>query len=484
VTKPRIMIENLIEHNPVVVEAPTIIYDTAELQAMTEETRKEKGLPKGAIMVIEAKVFHAGKVTSNGRLYHPQLMRAEVARLSEDVKERRVKGLAGHPEPDKAPDPSAVAFVPLGLWMKEDNSGWMQAAVPDTTKGRDLAALARMDVKVGFSQRGRGVSNKVEMNDKHPLFMGNEHWAGKVVEDVSDHYGLDTFDWVDNQAVRDAELSNYQESEEPMSFKIEDLTDEQWASILESDKVKAQLAEARKDVTAEHVRKLGESTELAKLLASNKDLVEGLAKNDVFLAALEEAVGDDGTEPEPEEKKVECTTCKKQIAEGSTFCAACGARQVAMTEGVQPDQPVDEKDKAITALQESNAKLVARLDESDKRDKERVDKEACDKAIAEAIQDKPERVQTATRKMLESKKDKDGKSTLTPENIADEVKDAIEFVEGLVVTEAPADGGTAVAQPGDEARQKTLAEGTTTNVDDGGQPSMSEAMKTNMELLD
>lgn len=461
-----------------VVTTVQVVHDSKELAEMTEATRAEKNLPAGAIMVFEAKVFHAGKVTANGRLYMPQLMRAESARLAEDIKERRVKGLAGHPEPDKAPDPSTTCLIPLGLRVEDSGAGYMQAAVPDTSKGRDLAALARMGVKVGFSQRGRGLSRKVEMTDKHPCWFGNEHWAGKQVDEVNDQYTLETFDWVDNQAVRDAELSNYHESEdETVEFKIEELNEDQWKTILESDKVKAVMADTRKDVTREHVAKLAESGELAKLLAGNKELAEGLAKNDAFLAALDEAIGDD-TEPE---KKMECTTCKKQIVEGAIFCPSCGARQV-LTEGQEPDKPADEKEKAIKAIMEAKNKQDERLAKLEAELKARDDKAVIDKTIAEAVQDKAEKIQEAVRVSLGKRKD------LTPDNIADETKAEVEFIEGLLGNQAADDStntdtGKGQSQPADEGRQDVHAEGKDKNVDGEPEADMSEAMKRNMEIL-
>ena len=127
---------------------------------------------------------------------------------------------------------------------------------------------------------------------------------------------------------------------------------------------------------------------------------------------------DDG-EPDPEEeKKVECTTCKKPITENSTFCAACGARQVAMAEGQEPDKPADEKAKAMEKLTEANKKLTDRLDEMAAKDKAREDKDACDKVITEALQDKPAKVAESVREMVGDKK-------LTP----DTVKDIVESVQ-------------------------------------------------------
>lgn len=480
---PKHMTESIVERVPFET-VPEIKYDTKDLQEMTEEAKKKEGLPPGAIMVFEAKIFHAGRVTANGRLYRPQLLRAASARLNEDVKERRVKGLAGHPKPDESPDPSRACLVPLGLWMEEeDGSGWSKAAVPDTSKGRDLAALVRMGVKVGFSIRGRGKSRQVEMTDKHPCYQGNEHWAGKVIEDVEDHYRLEAYDWVDNQAVRDAELSNYHESEDAVEFKIEELTEEQWKTIINADKIKAHVAEATKEatkgITEEQVRKLAEGEELAKVLVGNKKLVEDLAKNKAFTEALAAQFDDGEPEPEPE-KKVECTTCKKPITEGSTFCAVCGARQVAMTEGVEPDKPGDEKDKAIKALTEANQKLTERQEKIEAERKADKDKAAVEKIVTEAVQDKPEKVQSGVRNYL-------AEQALTPDNAGEKAKAAVEFIEGLLGDQATeGDTGKGHSQNADGQVAEDDKNKRNHSPEGGGDNDLleAEALNDNMDRFD
>ena len=393
------------------------------------EESKQK-LPNGVIMQLEMKVGHAGRVTKNGRLYRPAVMAREIARIQEDLKTRRVFGLCGHPRKGEQPDPKRREFVLTGLKMEDDGAMWATADVLNTAVGKDLAEVARADAKVGFSQRGNGLSNMVVFTDKHPHYSGNESWAGQKVEDVEEQYVLKAFDDVLGQAVTDAELSGYNEneSEDDMEdFKLENLKDENWTLIEGSERFKKAVSAAMTEGIDAKVNEVVNSPEFG----------ERMAKNEKFVNTL---IGKYGTD-EDEDTKTECTTCKVEIVEGAGFCPKCGARQV-MTEGTEPAPAADDKDKAMKGLQESNDKLRETVDALVAKDKGATDKVACDKVIEEAVQDKAVHIQKAVRELMERR-------TYTPETVADVVKEEIVFTEANMPKEAPK--GEGHAQPADEA---------------------------------
>ncbi len=410
------------------IEAEPYFGEVKVVEDCVLEESKQK-LPKGIIMQLEMKVGHAGRVTKNGRLYRPAVMAREIARIQEDLKTRRVFGLCGHPRKGEQPDPKRREFILTGLKMEDDGGVWATADVLNTAVGKDLAEVARADAKVGFSQRGNGLSNTVVFTDKHPHYAGNESWAGQKIEDVEEQYILKSFDDVLGQAVTDAELSGYNEneSEDDMEdFKLENLKDEQWTLIEGSERFKKAVTAAMDEAIDAKVNEVVNSPEFG----------ERMAKNEKFVDTLIEKYGGD---EDDKEDKGECTTCKKEIVEGATFCPGCGARQ--MVEGTAPDKPADEKDAKLVSLVESNVKLQKTVDVLVAKDKSATDKIATDKVIEEAVQDKAAHIQKAVRELMERR-------TYTLEDVAEVVKQEVTFAEANMPKEAPK--GKGHSQPGDE----------------------------------
>lgn len=279
---------------------------TESFYAELEEVELEEGKsrPKGVIMQFTAKVAHAGRVTANGNLYRKSMMREQIKRIQPNLAKRRVTGLCGHPTFGPA-DPAKQEFIVTGLSMNESGEIRMSADIPDTSLGRDLRGLIRAGTCVTFSQRGFGKRQPLKLEDKDSsVAVENPEWIGKEINDIKE-YRLDTFDRVIGPACNDAELDDYneqkKESEEEgdeMEFDLDNLTEHNWRTIENSDRVKAFIdtqvesktkeytkTDEFKDLMAMRIKEddefkkaLGESEELRKLEKENAEKMEELQK--------------------------------------------------------------------------------------------------------------------------------------------------------------------------------------------------------------
>jgi len=380
------------------------------------EAKKEK-LRDGIIMQAEGKVGHAGKVTANGRLYTKALVKREVARIQESITRRAVQGLSGHPKQGENPDPDKAAFIITGLVMNESGEVFAKMDVMDTPSGKIMATKAKAEAEVGFSSRGPGSAIVIKLTNEHSDYAENVEWQDKDIEQVNEDYRLVTYDHVIGQAVEDATMHSFNEDSKGVGmdkFEIEKMTDENWKTVLESEKFKTELAGAVAAQSKVDEKTIAES--VLKILSSEKFLEDHL-KNEG------EDVDKNKEEPkeEPKEKAaLKCAKCSASITSGSKFCPACGAK-VVVKESVEPlDQT------KFDSLKQENVDLKARLDELEKKNTNREEARQVEIILEEAFVSKPASVEAAIRKDLVEIK-------ITPENAKEIVEKRIahysEFVK-------------------------------------------------------
>lgn len=153
-------------------------------QLLTEEFEMTPELIEsadGGRVKFRGKFGIVDEATANGRLYRSQLMEREIGRLGEDLRLRGVLGHLDHPD-DGRTKLEKVSHIITSLSV---TGGEILGAteVLSTPNGKILEALARDRVRLGVSLRGYGSTERKEHN-------------GRMVEEVSDDFYLETFDFV------------------------------------------------------------------------------------------------------------------------------------------------------------------------------------------------------------------------------------------------------------------------------------------------
>lgn len=354
---------------------------------LTEMKLEEgKTLRKGVIMRARGKFGHAGRITENGRMYRRAHVEREIERLSGvrgAMKMRGMIGEADHPGPAAGgPSVTRSALIQTGLGINDDGEVMGEIEVVDTRVGKDLAALIRAGVQVGFSSRARGTTTRKKMTSEDPDYALNQEWDGKDFEEVNDDLYLVAYDAVIGPAVEDAHVGDFQEQKtEEVSnmIKLEDVlkNEDLMKQIAESDSIK-KVVEAAVKAAREEVEK--EWAE--KILPAVK---EHMNTDEFFDAHFEEVdAGADNTEA-----AVKCAECDSAVPKGSKFCPSCGVKVATKP---PKEQTQDEKDKVIAelkkrldALEASNKKKDEKLEGMDKRDKDKETEAVVDAFVAERL---------------------------------------------------------------------------------------------------
>jgi len=360
------------------------------------EAKKEK-LRDGIIMQAEGKVGHAGHVTANGRLYTKKLMKREVERIQESISRRAVQGLSGHPKQGENPDPDKAAFVITGLVMEESGVMFAKIDIFDTPCGRIMATKAKAEAEVGFSSRGPGSAIVIKLTNEHSDYAENVDWQEKEIEQVNEDYRLVTYDHVIGQAVEDATMHSFNEDsskgEGMDKLAIEKMTDEDWKTVLESEKFKTELAGAIEAQAKDNEKTVAES--VLEYLGSEKFLDDHFKNegDDVDKDKKNDKDKKDKKD-DKEEAKLKCADCGATLTSGSKFCQACGAK----VEKKESVEPLDQG--KFDSLKQENSDLKIRLDELEKKDKNREESKKIDIILEEAFDTKPASVVEAVQKDL------------------------------------------------------------------------------------
>ncbi|WP_088187549.1 DUF6582 domain-containing protein [Desulfosporosinus sp. FKA] len=146
------------------------IYEHPEILLDSANAEQKEQLPPGIIMRLRNKGTRANVINAHNRMYPVNVMT--------DSMERR----KGKWEPMESPHPAhfvdssgqirfktsldnRVARIHGDPWMDSDGWVWFDSDIFDTTKGRNIAALARAREPVGISLRSVGHSSKKVIND-------------------------------------------------------------------------------------------------------------------------------------------------------------------------------------------------------------------------------------------------------------------------------------------------------------------------------
>lgn len=398
---------------------------TERIQTKLVEVTGTKKMPAGIVMRFSGKFGHAGRITENGRLYPRAVMEREIERLQPKLLERAVIGEADHPGPTQGgPTVRQSAFIITGLGIDADGEIKGEAEVVDTAAGRDLAALIRAGAQVGISSRGRGSSKPSKMTSSHPDFDMNRDWDGRDFDEVDEDFSLSAYDSVIGQAVSDAVVADFNEKrnkEEPMDIKLEDVLKNEglMKGLLDSDAVKAKVAEAVEAATKELEKKHEETIQ--------KTVKEYLMSDEFaqqFVAEESEGEGEGDTT----EAAMKCAECGGALPKGAKFCPACGVRAAP----AKTEQTQDEKDKAIEELRKQvddlakkNETQGSKIESMEKKDADREKLDKVEAIVDGVLKDQPKLLAESVREELVL-------DELTEENAKETAEKKLNRVKALV----------------------------------------------------
>ena len=121
----------------------------SKIQVLSEKKTKD-----GSLYILAPWIM-TGEKNRNGRLYSQPLIRREVAKFQDRVKQGSAIGSADHP---------AGAFTTLDnashiitkLTVDKDGKGWMEAKILPTSKGKNVIEIINGGGQLGISARGAG----------------------------------------------------------------------------------------------------------------------------------------------------------------------------------------------------------------------------------------------------------------------------------------------------------------------------------------
>jgi hypothetical protein len=158
---------------------------------------KEAGLdPALFLAVVPGECGVAGRANGNNRIYVPEEVANEHARLCDEARSRFVDGERDHP--DAGPTWDVVTrLVDGSVAVLKDGSIKTSArfAILNTTIGRDLLVCWQAGVPVGVSSRGYGRVVEHVLDEKSPYAKMNPDRAGERVSLIQE-YELEGYDWV------------------------------------------------------------------------------------------------------------------------------------------------------------------------------------------------------------------------------------------------------------------------------------------------
>lgn len=167
-----------------VIEAVTLP-SAGDTGVLIGEAVREAGLdPELYLAVIPAEMARAGRVNRNGRVYIPEELVAEHARLCEEAKSSFVDGELGHPE--AGPTWNVPVRLLDGECVTESDGSVLakgRFAITNTQSGRDVLTLWRAGLEIGTSLRAMVRFTEHVIDGKSRYAKANPDYVGvKVVE--------------------------------------------------------------------------------------------------------------------------------------------------------------------------------------------------------------------------------------------------------------------------------------------------------------
>jgi hypothetical protein len=126
--------------------------DGACLDVLTEAEKRE--MADGKTLYLVGKCHEAERLNGNGRKYPVDILRREVQKYMEVVKDRRACGELDHPD-DSVVNLKNASHMVTDLWW-DGNALMGKIKVLSTPAGQTLRALVNDGVKIGISSRGLG----------------------------------------------------------------------------------------------------------------------------------------------------------------------------------------------------------------------------------------------------------------------------------------------------------------------------------------
>tara|TARA_Y100000310_G_scaffold120174_1_gene118885 strand:+ start:5272 stop:5880 length:609 start_codon:yes stop_codon:yes gene_type:complete len=172
---------------------------------------------KGSKSVRFRGIFsEADRPNGNKRVYGADLLKREVARLQEQIGDRRLLGELDHPS-DEVVHLGNVSHLITKLYM-QGRHVMGEGEVLATPAGRVLTELLKVGVKLGISSRGTG---SVDLDEAGQNYI------------VGENYNMITFDMVSEPSSQDAypsiaEGKAIQEARQPIVDELEHLHNERF----------------------------------------------------------------------------------------------------------------------------------------------------------------------------------------------------------------------------------------------------------------
>ena len=126
--------------------------DGACLDVLTEAEKRE--MADGKTLYLVGKCHEAERLNGNGRKYPVDILRREVQKYMEVVKDRRACGELDHPD-DSVVNLKNASHMVTDLWW-DGNALMGKIKVLSTPAVQTLRALVNDGVKIGISSRGLG----------------------------------------------------------------------------------------------------------------------------------------------------------------------------------------------------------------------------------------------------------------------------------------------------------------------------------------
>lgn len=132
---------------------------------------------------IEGVLGQADTQNGNGRVYPRALMEREVAAFQERIKRGRAFSQTEHPD---RPDIDKTSVIWTDLKLESDGKLIGTALIPETTAGKNLAAIYEAGGRPGFSTRGPGSVKRGPYGQYESTDVVQPDWKLKAIDVVGD----------------------------------------------------------------------------------------------------------------------------------------------------------------------------------------------------------------------------------------------------------------------------------------------------------
>jgi hypothetical protein len=194
------------------------------IDVLTENEKRR--LQEGSVFLVGV-CQKAGTKNGNGRVYPKSVLKREIERYQDSIRERRALGELDHPD-DSVINLKNASHLVTKMWWEGDNV-MGKIEVLDTPSGRILKDLLKSGVKLGISSRGMG-SVKESM--------------GSLT--VEDDFQLICFDMVSEPSTPGAWMNPEQKNQLKMSMPMAMAENAQKKPLTAEERISSALDDALK----------------------------------------------------------------------------------------------------------------------------------------------------------------------------------------------------------------------------------------------